>query len=986
MDHSGLIQQVSLGLERRTQYAAAAALCENARVLVIGDVDDRDLSTLREAGARSVTATRPHRPNTLSFGEHTFDLVIALDLADRWQREPRLADEIRRVLDPEGYLVTAGPNHDNATVSVDDLEARLSGSYGSVTTFAQTPIVGSMFFDFDAEELEFDLDRRLVREDTDPSHFLLILGPTPPASETLTVTELPFDEVLRALTQGFRQVAARERTERPAPPPPTRSLSDRSRLNEALASALTEAEAALEESQEKIHAGALEIQRLRVQAERASEQELVAREKWVVLQQQLLEARGVVDGQQQEIERAVASEHQARENLERAETFHSTLQGRIESLETEQEALRRRCFSLEESLDEAQSARHHAAEQASQLGIDCDRLGSELQVARQAVLQREDELRAVRAEADERISLAHRDADQRVQDALAHAGERIRGYESESDERVATYRRELEEERIRLQQERDDTRADLERREQQVVAAADERVRALGQTLASLRNEGARALAEAEADAAAAKAEADRRFELLRGELTGELRAATERLLLAEERLEATQKQASEQIAAAEKKAQAALDSARRSTEEELRSAEQRSALALRRVKQQSEQRLRAAEQQSEAKLRAVEQDREAKLRAAEQESEARLRAAQAQSEEQLNALRHDTDARIRETLRRSTEELERVRGELEAAAAERVALAEQEAREAASRAELEADERVAHLQRVLGNQVQELEREVDRIAESKTESSATHQLMHAEIDRLKAREAARAEGYVIERDELREAIRRAEAESLSVKGKCEQLTAALAEHTERIRELEGELTARGHRIDALEEDIAEREARIARLAEAMDVLSQRETEFRSRIDALESELEAERRDGIANQAGSAMRERELNLLRGELEDERQATALAQDRYETEQRRAAELEEQIALLEEQGSTNNVQFASPMDVMEGESQVSGLLRLRTEGAGVFPTPTNLRGPMEEPILEPSDGANHLSGASTSTREALRGFAGAIDRSQ
>ncbi|MEL6543730.1 MAG: methyltransferase domain-containing protein, partial [Myxococcota bacterium] len=257
-------------LERQARLVIAARLCAERRVLIL-DGDASWGSFLENAEASEVL--RIDAPGEeLPHDDNRFELVIAFELHRRLAIQPELASEIRRILTPGGILVTSAPSAEGrgldglagleseSGLSADELETVFADTFAESTTFGQIPLVGSLFYDYDAEELEADLDRRFLADDPEPGAYVLVFGPETFHSEFMTVAELPFEQVqgalgaiiseperIRAELQATVEAHLREeigaelrRKARAALPDPR--LSDRSRLNDELARALAEAE------------------------------------------------------------------------------------------------------------------------------------------------------------------------------------------------------------------------------------------------------------------------------------------------------------------------------------------------------------------------------------------------------------------------------------------------------------------------------------------------------------------------------------------------------------------------------------------------------------------------------------------------------------------------------------------------------------------------------------------------------------------------
>ncbi|MEM6958731.1 MAG: methyltransferase domain-containing protein, partial [Myxococcota bacterium] len=183
---------------------------------LIGCPTRTDLSVLLDAAPESLTVTTETDrvadfPRSVAIQRHTlplafdndaFDVVLSFDLHHRLLDTPSLDAEIRRVLSVNGtLLVSAGPEkaRRRATrskagtegLSLSEMSRRLEESFGTPLTLAQIPMRAVAFFDYDAEELEPDLNRALITEDPTPTDFVLVFGRYEAHCDTLTLAELP---------------------------------------------------------------------------------------------------------------------------------------------------------------------------------------------------------------------------------------------------------------------------------------------------------------------------------------------------------------------------------------------------------------------------------------------------------------------------------------------------------------------------------------------------------------------------------------------------------------------------------------------------------------------------------------------------------------------------------------------------------------------------------------------------------------------------
>ncbi|MBI3179474.1 MAG: methyltransferase domain-containing protein, partial [Deltaproteobacteria bacterium] len=238
-------------LEVDSRYVFLTSLAAERRVLDLGG-SGRALLTLAEAGTAELTHcsddaaavqaalndagvegvdVRGGAELPLPFEDQAFDLIICHDLGDKLVRDEQWAAELRRVLDPAGYLVLALANPEGKVVS--DLTGerfsapltyqqafeKLSPSFGVLTLIGQSPVVANLFYDFesDTEEPGLVFDRSLLTEESEEAGwYVLIFGPEAVHRDDLTIVQAPYPAVIEAVAATRGAGAPAETAEAPA--------------------------------------------------------------------------------------------------------------------------------------------------------------------------------------------------------------------------------------------------------------------------------------------------------------------------------------------------------------------------------------------------------------------------------------------------------------------------------------------------------------------------------------------------------------------------------------------------------------------------------------------------------------------------------------------------------------------------------------------------------------------------------------------------
>jgi len=404
-------------LEVQARYAIFAALADGRRVLDFDCQDGRGLGMLAEGGAAEITAlaSEPHTvvkelaeagiegvevmfagPLPLAFEDQTFDLVICHDLPERLLADERWVAELRRIIAPEGYLALALANADGpvlsalwggsvkAPIAYQDLYQKLAPTFGQMSAFGQSPVAGTLFFDFASEEEDpgLTLDRSLLSEDGEqPGWFVLLFGPEAVHRDDLALVQIPFAELAEAGRGAPQQATATAAAAATAA-----AQADSESSNADLASTLK----MLEVVERKAETAEAELEAARAELE-------TARSELALAQQQLVAAREGASG--------ATTVGDARLVAAPTESADGLAPKDVEAAQHELEKARAECARLEHEL-EAVVARQSElegkhAERVTQLQIETDTRLRDLEERLSA--EHESELVKVHEQADLRF-------------------------------------------------------------------------------------------------------------------------------------------------------------------------------------------------------------------------------------------------------------------------------------------------------------------------------------------------------------------------------------------------------------------------------------------------------------------------------------------------------------------------------------------------------------------------------------------------------
>jgi len=218
-------------LDQEARYALVGAIAEGRRVLDIGCGEGWGLAYLAEAGAAELVGTcdEPDAVRAtlqesgiegaelgndaappLPYDDDAFNLIVCHDLAQRITDDDTWIAEIRRILADDGYLMLAVANADgvfmgelsgqreSSPLTYEECFEKLSESFGEAALYGQTPVVGSMFFDFESAEEDPDpsLDRSLMFDDEEPGWYVMVFGPEKLHRDDLAIVQHPFSRVI----------------------------------------------------------------------------------------------------------------------------------------------------------------------------------------------------------------------------------------------------------------------------------------------------------------------------------------------------------------------------------------------------------------------------------------------------------------------------------------------------------------------------------------------------------------------------------------------------------------------------------------------------------------------------------------------------------------------------------------------------------------------------------------------------------------------
>jgi archaellum component FlaC len=404
--------------ELEARYALFAQWAEGRRVLDMSGASCRTLMMLAEAGADEMTAivndpaaveaelsalgvegvevVKPEGPPT-AFAEASFDLIVCHDLPELLKATPAWQDELRRILAVDGYLVVSLANPKGrflselagqrfqAQSSYEDLYKLLKPTFGKAAIFGQSPVVASLFFDFEADEEEMGMsfDRALLTDEgEEPGWYVLVFAQEPPHLTDLSIVQLPYDQVLKSL-RSLPPAQAKEEGERAA------GRADET-VREA-APALAELEAARRQNAD-LNA---EVQKLRslsdqLQKERTEYQARQAEAKAAESKAEAKAAELIAEAKAAELKAEASANERVRDAQETAQTLLRQAQADFEGKLKEMEAatqtrvldLEQHAKVLAEAL--AQADEKAKATQAAPAAASQEELEKERTIARAA--------------------------------------------------------------------------------------------------------------------------------------------------------------------------------------------------------------------------------------------------------------------------------------------------------------------------------------------------------------------------------------------------------------------------------------------------------------------------------------------------------------------------------------------------------------------------------------------------------------------------
>ena len=724
-------------IELQARYALVADLATERRVLDIGCGDGSGLALLAQSGATTLTgltnnamraqqicdriglkpgsiAAEPGLP--LPYPDDAFDLVICNDLGERMANTPLWSEEIRRILAPEGYLLLAVANPGGKTLSqlaaqnpssalgYDEIFERLAEHYDSATLYGQSPVVASLFFDFESEEEDPDpsLDRSLLTEDSEEAGWLvLLMGPEPQHRDDLTLVQHPYETVCASLKKGS------EKHDQPQPATPSQRaqpavsqaakpdsqalerihhLEEELRRRERVVSTL---EHKLEQQEEKFRQQerALEAQRKAVQHQ--SDQDATRQAQLSQGESALAAAQKTLEHTRSELSQSKQEQRSLEEKLQTEQGRATEAHLRVLAMTKELDALREQSFSDSQRLQDALGGlaqqestlrsleiRAQRAElsnldlngQLSNLNRERATLKQNLRVRthhlEHQLTQSQNQLQLSQAHTAELQAQMLRLTDQaqalrleRTQRNLVI--EQARRVQEEEAGRTQTVVKELVELRQRFEDEQRarqnlNTQADqltqaLKKSEAQLHQEQEKHQEGL-QQLQNTLEERIRGVEERE------RTEAEKRIEVLRAELAEETQQLRKE---AEQRVKEVESQAAEQmqqkqidlerqIAKANQEYESRLENMIKQTGQEAREREaelkQRNTEQISQIRAEAERLLNDARAGYDAHLQALERDSQEKLEQARRSAEEIVLEAQQGAEQQLQKLKSDQE------------------------------------------------------------------------------------------------------------------------------------------------------------------------------------------------------------------------------------------------------------------------------------------------------------------------------------------------------
>ncbi len=470
-------------LELHARYVLLSQWAAERRVLDIGG-DAKSLLLLAESGVGELSSMSVE-PEVLTaalaqagvegvevaplgvppfpYADAAFDLIICHDLPE-WLKQPEpWADELRRILDPAGYLVVAVPNPTGHSLSelcgmplassftYEQVFKKLSQRFGQLTLFGQSPVVGHLFFDFesDVDEPGLAFDRTLLPDEGEaPAWYVLLFGPEKQRRDDLTIVQLPFATLAESLAGQALDVP---------------QLFDAPPIDQEAVKAQAEA---LALAQQTLAARDAELAAVR-EALAAQQQALIdAREQAAKQEQELTDALNGRDQENQTLEQTLAD---VRAELANRELAYQATTEQVTQAHEENAQLHK---TLAER-DVALAAAATAAEEVQRLG---DRLTeteahlASVNLSMTAAEQKTDTLQAELQQVEQAYSTAQAERDQALA-RLQQADEEHAEQQAQERDVVSALEKDLAGAHEELRQ----VRSTLEAREQALAQAHAER-------------------------------------------------------------------------------------------------------------------------------------------------------------------------------------------------------------------------------------------------------------------------------------------------------------------------------------------------------------------------------------------------------------------------------------------------------------------------------------------------------------------------------